>query len=83
MLDEPAAGLNSAELESLVLLIGRIRETYALSVLLIGHTMRLVMGLSDRIVVLDHGVQLAEGSPREIQSDTRVIAAYLGAEDAA
>jgi ABC-type branched-subunit amino acid transport system ATPase component len=61
----------------------RIRETYALSVLLIGHTMRLVMGLSDRIIVLDHGVQLAEGSPREIQSDARVIAAYLGAEDAA
>jgi branched-chain amino acid transport system permease protein len=83
LLDEPAAGLNSAELESLVLLIRRIRETYALSVLLIGHTMRLVMGLSDRIVVLDHGVQLAEGSPREIQSDARVIAAYLGAEDAA
>jgi branched-chain amino acid transport system permease protein len=83
LLDEPAAGLNSAELESLVLLIRRIRETYALSVLLIGHTMRLVMGLSDRIIVLDHGVQLAEGSPREIQSDARVIAAYLGAEDAA
>ena len=83
MLDEPAAGLNSAELEALVLLIGRIRETYALSVLLIGHTMRLVMGLSDRIIVLDHGVQLAEGSPRAIQSDARVIAAYLGAEDAA
>ena len=83
LLDEPAAGLNSAELELLVLLIRRIRETYALSVLLIGHTMRLVMGLSDRIIVLDHGVQLAEGSPREIQSDARVIAAYLGAEDAA
>jgi branched-chain amino acid transport system ATP-binding protein len=83
LLDEPAAGLNSAELESLVLLLQRIRETYALSVLLIGHTMRLVMGLSDRIIVLDHGVQLAEGSPREIQSDARVIAAYLGAEDAA
>jgi ABC-type branched-subunit amino acid transport system ATPase component/ABC-type branched-subunit amino acid transport system permease subunit len=83
LLDEPAAGLNSGELESLVLLIRRIRETYALSVLLIGHTMRLVMGLSDRIIVLDHGVQLAEGSPREIQSDARVIAAYLGAEDAA
>jgi branched-chain amino acid transport system permease protein len=83
LLDEPAAGLNSAELESLVHLIRRIRGTYALSVLLIGHTMRLVMGLSDRIIVLDHGVQLAEGSPREIQSDARVIAAYLGAEDAA
>jgi branched-chain amino acid transport system permease protein len=83
LLDEPAAGLNSAELETLVVLIRRIRETYALSVLLIGHTMRLVMGLSDRIIVLDHGVQLAEGSPREIQSDARVIAAYLGAEDAA
>ena len=73
----------SAELESLVLLIRRIRETYALSVLLIGHTMRLVMGLSDRIIVLDYGVRLAEGAPHEIQSDARVIAAYLGAEDAA
>ena len=66
-----------------VLLIRRIRETYALSVLLIGHTMRLVMGLWDRIIVLDHGVRLAEGSPREIGLDARVIAAYLGALDAA
>jgi branched-chain amino acid transport system permease protein len=83
ILDEPAAGLNSSELEALVLLIRRIRDEHGLSILLIGHTMRLVMGLSHRIVVLDHGVQLAEGSPREIQNDPRVIAAYLGVENAA
>jgi ABC-type branched-subunit amino acid transport system ATPase component len=66
-----------------VLLIRRIRDEHGLSILLIGHTMRLVMGLSHRIVVLDHGVQLAEGSPSEIQNDPRVIAAYLGVENAA
>jgi ABC-type branched-subunit amino acid transport system ATPase component/ABC-type branched-subunit amino acid transport system permease subunit len=83
LLDEPAAGLSSSELEALVLLIRRIRDEHGLSILLIGHTMRLVMGLSHRIVVLDHGVQLAEGSPSEIQNDPRVIAAYLGVENAA
>jgi ABC-type branched-subunit amino acid transport system ATPase component/ABC-type branched-subunit amino acid transport system permease subunit len=83
ILDEPAAGLSSSELEALVLLIRRIRDEHGLSILLIGHTMRLVMGLSHRIVVLDHGVQLAEGSPSEIQNDPRVIAAYLGVENAA
>ena len=83
LLDEPAAGLNSSELELLVGLIQHIRETSGLSVLLIGHTMRLVMTLSDRIVVLDHGVQLAEGLPLEIQNNARVIEAYLGTDNAA
>jgi branched-chain amino acid transport system ATP-binding protein len=83
LLDEPAAGLNSSELESLVVLIRHIRDQHGLSILLIGHTMRLVMTLSDRIVVLDHGVQLAEGPPLAIQNDARVIEAYLGADDAA
>jgi ABC-type branched-subunit amino acid transport system ATPase component/ABC-type branched-subunit amino acid transport system permease subunit len=83
LLDEPAAGLNSSELDQLVALIRRIRDQRGLSILLIGHTMRLVMTLSDRIVVLDHGVQLAEGPPLAIQNDARVIAAYLGSHDAA
>jgi branched-chain amino acid transport system permease protein len=83
LLDEPAAGLNSSELELLVVLIRRIRDQHGLSILLIGHTMRLVMTLSDRIVVLDHGVQLAEGPPLEIQNNARVIEAYLGTDNAA
>ena len=63
-------------------LIRRIREEFGISVLLIGHTMRLVMMLSNRVMVLDHGVQLAEGPPSEIQQNARVIEAYLGADDA-
>jgi branched-chain amino acid transport system ATP-binding protein len=82
LLDEPAAGLNSSELDFLMALIRRIREEFGISVLLIGHTMRLVMMLSNRIIVLDHGVQLAEGSPAEIQNNSRVIEAYLGPDDA-
>jgi branched-chain amino acid transport system ATP-binding protein/branched-chain amino acid transport system permease protein len=82
LLDEPAAGLNSSELDFLMELIRRIREEFGISVLLIGHTMRLVMMLSNRVIVLDHGVQLAEGPPAEIQNNDRVIEAYLGADDA-
>jgi ABC-type branched-subunit amino acid transport system ATPase component/ABC-type branched-subunit amino acid transport system permease subunit len=82
LLDEPAAGLNSSELDFLMALIRRIREEFGISVLLIGHTMRLVMMLSNRIIVLDHGVQLAEGSPAEIQNNSRGIEAYLGPDDA-
>ena len=82
LLDEPAAGLNSSELDFLMELISRIREEFGISVLLIGHTMRLVMMLSNRVIVLDHGVQLAEGPPAEIQNNARVIEAYLGADDA-
>ena len=82
LLDEPAAGLNSSEIDFLMVLIRRIRKDFGISVLLIGHTMRLVMSLSDRVLVLDHGVPLAQGTPAEIQRNPQIIEAYLGADDA-
>jgi len=80
ILDEPASGMNPAEKAGLVQLVSRIRES-GITVLLIEHDMSVVMGISDRIIVLDHGVQIAEGVPEEIQRNPRVIEAYLGRED--
>jgi branched-chain amino acid transport system ATP-binding protein len=77
LLDEPAAGLNDTETLALRELIARIRAS-GVTVLLVEHNMALVMGVSDRLLVLDYGSVLAEGTPVEIQADPRVIAAYLG-----
>ncbi|WP_277585332.1 ABC transporter ATP-binding protein [Psychrobacillus antarcticus] len=80
LLDEPAAGMNPQETHDLMNLIGFVREKFDLTILLIEHDMNLVMGVCERIYVLDHGQLLAEGSPEEIRNHPKVIEAYLGEE---
>jgi branched-chain amino acid transport system ATP-binding protein len=79
LLDEPTAGMNPQETAEFTTFVARLREERKLTVLLIEHDMRVVMGVSDRVTVLDYGEKIAEGTPEEIQKNERVIEAYLGA----
>ncbi len=78
LLDEPAAGMNPQETEELMDMIRLVRDHFGIAILLIEHDMKLVMGICERITVLNYGMMLSEGTPEEIQADPQVIKAYLG-----
>ena len=79
LLDEPAAGMNPVETHEITELIGRLREEGGYTILVIEHDMHVVEGISDRVVALDHGVKISEGTFEQVATDPRVVEAYLGA----